>query len=57
MKELWSEYFKYLHLGIYLNIRWKDLYISGCLHEEGKSLLNLDSAFYIITNLDSMSNE
>ena len=30
---------------------------SGCLHEAGKSLSNLDGAFYIIVNLNSRGNE
>ena len=33
------------------------IYISGCLHEEGKSLSNLDGAICIIVNLDSRGNE
>ena len=33
------------------------IYISGCLHEAGKSLSNLDGTFYIIVDLDSRGNE
>ena len=33
------------------------MYISGCLHDVGMSLSNLNGAFYIIVNFDSRGNE